>query len=124
MNISLIIPVYNEQDCIAENIAKILSASDLAQVDLTQVIIVDDGSEDDSIKALDGLRSRDPRVEIISFTRNFGKESAIFAGLFHCQGDAAIVMDSDLQHPPELIGPMVTAWKEGYDVVEACKIRR
>ena len=121
MGISLIIPVYNEQDCIAQNIAKILTASDLAKVDLTQVIVVDDGSEDDSNAALDDLRSRDPRVEIISFTRNFGKESAIYAGLFHCQGDAAIVMDSDLQHPPEMIGPMVTAWKEGYDVVEACK---
>ena len=121
MNISLVIPVYNEQDSLAENLARILSISDLAQVDLTQVIIVDDGSEDSSIKSLDGLRSKDPRVEIISFTRNFGKESAIFAGLSHCRGDAAIVMDSDLQHPPELIGAMVAAWKEGYDVVEACK---
>ena len=121
MSISLIIPVYNEQNCIAENLAKILSASDLAHIDLTQVIVVDDGSKDDSIKALDILRSKDPRVEIISFTRNFGKESAIFAGLTFCRGDAAIVMDSDLQHPPELIGPMVEAWQEGYDVVEACK---
>lgn len=121
MSISLIIPVYNEQTCIAKNLAEILVAADRDRVDISQVIVVDDGSVDGSFEVLDALRASDPRLEILSFTRNFGKESAIYAGLSHCRGEAAIVMDSDLQHPPELLGPMVEAWKQGFDVVEACK---
>lgn len=121
MSISLIIPVYNEQAGIADNLAKILALADRDNVDITQVIVVDDGSVDDSIETLEELLRIDSRLEILSFTRNFGKESAIYAGLLHCQGDAAIVMDSDLQHPPELLAPMAEAWGQGFDVVEACK---
>lgn len=121
MSISLVIPVYNEQVCIAHNLARILAVADHANIGITQVVVVDDGSIDGSMDALDSLRKNDRRLDVIVFTRNFGKESAIYAGLLHCRGDAAIVMDSDLQHPPELLGQMVKAWHQGFDVVEACK---
>jgi len=121
VSVSLVLPVYNEQVCIENNLSKIISIIDHDELDIQQILVVNDGSVDGSFKVLEDIRKSDSRLEILSFARNFGKESAIYAGLLHCGGDAAIVMDSDLQHPPELLEPMIEAWKQGFDVVEACK---
>jgi glycosyltransferase involved in cell wall biosynthesis len=123
VSISLVIPIYNEQACIVKNLTEILKTIDQYNIDINQVIIINDGSVDESVQSLSVLLPLDPRLELISFTRNFGKEAAIYAGLLHCRGDAAIVMDSDLQHPPNLISRMVEGWQQGFDVVEACKSR-
>lgn len=121
MSIGLVIPIYNEEKCIINNLKKILETINKDEIDITQIIIIDDGSTDDSVMILKDILPLDSRLELVSFTRNFGKEAAIYAGLLNCNRQAAIVMDSDLQHPPSLIRLMVEAWREGFDVVEACK---
>ena len=102
--ISLIIPVYNEQ----ENIPLIYQAlvqqlKPLANDFLYELIFIDDGSSDQSLDLIKKLADGDTAVKYFGFSRNFGKEIAITAGLNHCLGDAAIIIDADLQHPPELI---------------------
>jgi dolichol-phosphate mannosyltransferase len=100
----------------------VLDGLDLAACEL---ICVDDGSTDGSGECLDRLSAADRRIRVVHFTRNFGKEAALQAGLEAARGDAAIFMDADLQHPPELIPQLVELWRDGgYDVVEARKRSR
>ncbi len=82
-----------------------------------ELVFVDDGSTDRSDAILAELAQRDPRVRVIAFTRNFGHQAALCAGLDHCRGDAAVMIDADLQDPPEVIVDLHRAWKEGFDVV-------
>ena len=121
--ISLIIPSYNEQDNIAhtyETIDSILQKEHIPY----EIIFVDDGSIDNTYVNICALANKYSNVKGLSFSRNFGKESAIFAGLEAASGDCAIIMDCDLQHPPTLIPRMYELWKQGYEVVEAVKSDR
>ncbi len=121
--ISVIIPAYNEEENIentANVIGKILSDKNID----CEIMFVDDGSKDRTWEIISRLSAENPVVRGLKFSRNFGKEGAIFAGLKACDGDAAVVIDCDLQHPPELIPEMVNLWKQGYEVVEAVKASR
>ncbi|MFF4507242.1 glycosyltransferase family 2 protein [Streptomyces sp. NPDC001401] len=125
MLISIVAPCYNEEDVIErfhDQVQKV--AEELLPLghDM-EFVYVDDGSRDRTLAALERLADRDARVRYVSFSRNFGKEAALLAGLRHASGDSVIVMDADLQHPPELIKRMVDLRKEGYDQVIAKRTR-
>ena len=125
MLISIVAPCYNEEDVIErfhEAVQKV--AEDLLPLghDM-EFVYVDDGSRDRTLHVLQQLADLDARVRYVSFSRNFGKESALLAGLRHASGDCVVVMDSDLQHPPELIKRMVELRGEGYDQVIARRTR-
>ncbi|MFF5440365.1 glycosyltransferase family 2 protein [Streptomyces achromogenes] len=125
MLISIVAPCYNEQDVLArfhEEVQKV--AEELLPLghDM-EFVYVDDGSRDRTLAVLQELAARDARVRYVSFSRNFGKEAALLAGLRHASGDAVIVMDADLQHPPELIRRMVELREQGHDQVIARRTR-
>jgi glycosyltransferase involved in cell wall biosynthesis len=121
--ISLVVPAYNESRRIVANLECILAAVVAVPYDV-ELVVVDDGSSDDTAAQVEQLVQRDPRVRLLVFTRNFGKEAALFAGLEHARGDAVVVLDADLQHPPGLIPRMVHEWASGARVVEAVKHKR
>lgn len=112
--LSLVIPVFNEQDNLMVLHERLRQALQGVRAEL---IFVDDGSTDHSAALLRELQSRDPHVGVLRFSRNFGKEQAITAGLQVARGQAVILMDADLQHPPEMIPAMRAAWRDGADVV-------
>ena len=121
--LSIVVPVFNETDVLREfhdQLSKSLNALNLA----AEIIYVNDGSSDDSLRTLLSLRSSDSRVAIVNLSRNFGKEIAVTAGLDHVRGEAAVVIDADLQDPPEVIKDLVIKWREGYDVVYARRRER
>jgi len=122
--ISVIIPVYNEENQIIENInevRKVLSESG----DNFEMLLVDDGSTDDTWLKIKMLSKNISEVRALRFSRNFGKEAALCAGLEAAKGEACVIMDADLQHPPELIPQMISLWKkDGYEVVEGIKAFR
>jgi polyisoprenyl-phosphate glycosyltransferase len=113
----VIVPAFNEASGIGE-FHRRLSAV-MTGLGSWQVIYVNDGSTDDTLAILKRLRAADPHVALINLSRNFGKEIAMTAGLDHAAGDAVIVIDADLQDPPEIIPHLVAAWRDGYDVVYA-----
>lgn len=121
--ISLIIPVYNEEAIIRANLTAILDAAGGDWYAL-ELLAVDDGSRDASASEIAAAAAADPRIRSISFTRNFGKEAAILAGLAHAKGNAVVVLDGDLQHPPQLIPQMLEFWRQGIYLVEAVKADR
>lgn len=123
--ITLIVPVYNELSVIVANLTHILAKArpEGAPYSL-KLLVVDDGSTDGTAQALAQFCAQHPQTRHLRFTRNFGKEAAIQAGLEHAEGDAVIVLDSDLQHPPQLIPDMVSLWWAGAFVVEARKTHR
>lgn len=121
--LSIILPSYNEEGNIA-NSAEMLSAlMEREQIDY-ELIFVNDGSRDGTYNEIEKAAAKNPNVKGANFSRNFGKEAAIFAGLSLALGDACIVMDCDLQHPPETIPEMYRLWMEGYEVVEGIKSSR
>jgi glycosyltransferase involved in cell wall biosynthesis len=114
--LSVVVPVYNEEACV-EEMAKRLQAT-LADLDLDyEVIFVNDGSRDGTETAIAQLSDDDERFRYISFSRNFGHQIALAAGIDHARGDAVVTLDGDLQHPPELIPRLVEHWRAGKDVV-------
>lgn len=121
--LSVVVPVYNEESGLETLYTRIVAVLEGLDAD-AEILFVDDGSTDGSRILLDALRQRDPRIAVIGLSRNFGKEIALTAGLDHAQGDAVVVIDADLQDPPELIPELVTAWRHGYDVVYARRTRR
>ena len=115
--ISIVVPCYNEEEAIPlyyEAMAKQMAKMDYV---LFEIIFVNDGSKDKSLAIMRDLAKKDKRVRYVSFSRNFGKEAAMLAGLSYASGDCAVIMDADLQHPPELIPQMVDGYLEGYDQV-------
>ncbi len=114
--LSLIIPVYNEEATIAELDRRLKGfLRDMAET--WEVVFVDDGSQDRTADLLTELGAAEPRYKVISFSRNFGHQAAITAGIDRAQGDAVVIMDADLQDPPEVVTEMIQKWREGYDVV-------
>jgi glycosyltransferase involved in cell wall biosynthesis len=122
--LSVVVPVYNEERSLAE-FHRRLSAS-LAEISCSyEIIYSNDGSQDNTLQILQGLRAGDAAIGIINLSRNFGKEAAMTAGIDNTVGDAVIVMDADLQHPPELIGELYRVWREQkVDVVYAQRSSR
>lgn len=122
--LSVLIPVHNESDQIAQNLSLIHAEASKIGVPM-EIIVIDDGSTDNTWQALEMMAGQMPKVKALRFSRNFGKEAAICAGLAYSSGQACIVIDSDLQHPPELIPEMVRLWREEHwDVVEGIKRTR
>ena len=121
--ISVVVPMYNEAAIIGETHRRLIAA--MATLGVTwEVIYVNDGSTDTTLAIIDALRQTDRRLAVLNLSRNFGKEIATTAGLDHARGDAVIVMDADLQDPPEVIPQLVAAWHDGYDTVYAQRRRR
>jgi glycosyltransferase involved in cell wall biosynthesis len=121
--LSLVIPVYNEAESIPALRAALERVLAKLRIDY-EIILVDDGSHDDTWRALAAWHKSDARVHALRFPRNFGKEAALSAGLYHARGAAAVLMDSDLQHPPEIIPKFVEKWREGHDMVYAMRTSR
>ena len=114
--LSIVIPVHNESANIAPLCERLLPV--LERIGLAWgAIFVDDGSRDETWSLVKDLSRRDHRIGAVSFSRNFGKEIAIAAGLDHARGDAVVIMDADLQHPPEMIEAFVERWRQGYLMV-------
>ncbi len=123
VEISVVVPVYGEADNVGPLCARLVPI--LTRVSSSfEILFVDDGSPDETLAALAAQNAADPRIRAISFSRNFGKEIAIAAGLDHAGGDAVIIMDADLQHPPETIETFVDRWREGYVMVFGQRIDR
>jgi glycosyltransferase involved in cell wall biosynthesis len=112
--VSVVVPVYNEHGNLERLYGEI--AANLAG-ETFEVVFVDDGSTDDSLVVIEELAARYDTVRYLSFSRNFGHQAALRAGLAEARGDAVISMDADLQHPPSLLPEMIATWREGYDVV-------
>ncbi len=117
--LSVVVPAYNEQEVLAIFHARL--AASLAPLGLAwEVVYVNDGSRDATLAAMLALQAADPRVAVLNLSRNFGKEIALTAGLDHARGaEAVVVIDADLQDPPEVIAELVAAWRQGFDVVYA-----
>ncbi len=115
MMISVVIPAYNEAGNIKVIADKI--AEQLGKMDSYEIIFVDDGSTDSTLNEIKKIAKNDNSLKYISFSRNFGHQRALKAGLDHASGDCVISMDADLQHPPGLITELINKWREGYDVV-------
>ena len=124
-SLTIIIPVFNEERSITASLAKIMAVvQSLSGLSVT-VLLVDDGSTDATASLIRHACDADKNLHLLCLTRNFGKEAAMYAGLVAAQkSDAVVVMDGDLQHPPSLLPEMVQLWRQGYDVVEACKSSR
>ena len=121
--LSIIIPAYNEEKCIKQAYTVINSLMLQNNID-SEFIFVDDGSQDDTYKMISELSQEKENIVGLHFSRNFGKESAISAGLAAVGGDCAVVLDCDLQHPPEKIVEMYRLWEQGYEIVEGIKKER
>ncbi|MBE2269049.1 MAG: glycosyltransferase family 2 protein, partial [Anaerolinea sp.] len=120
---SIVAPIYNEEGNIAllfERISQVMSSTN----ESWELILVNDGSRDRSPEMMDDLAARDPHVRVVHFARNFGHQTAVTAGMDHASGDAVVLIDADLQDPPELILEMIERWKAGYQVVYAVREQR
>ena len=116
--VTVIVPVYNEEACLEALYARlsdVLSATD----DSYEILLVDDGSRDRSLEIIRHLAARDPHLSYVTFTRNFGHEAATTCGMNHARGQTVVIIDADLQDPPELIHDMLRQWREGYDMIHA-----
>ena len=121
--ISVVIPAYNEGEGVERALATIAAVLASCARDF-EIVVVDDGSRDNTYARVCRYAATDARVKGVSFSRNFGKEAAVLAGLKYAHGKAVIVIDADLQHPPELIPEMVAKWREGAKIVHAVKRSR
>lgn len=116
--LSLVVPVFNEQEVLPEFHRRLAGVLDALATDIdAEIVYINDGSTDATMRLLVDIHEHDERVMIVDLSRNFGKEIAMSAGLDHTHGDAVVVIDSDLQDPPELIPDMLKAWRAGSDVV-------
>ena len=119
--LSVVVPMYFEQDVARECYRRLSTA--LAEYRY-ELLFVNDGSTDGTLPILTELAAADPRVKIIDFSRNFGHQVAVTAGVDHARGDAVVIIDADLQDPPELIPKMVELWQQGWEVVYAKRVKR
>lgn len=123
--ISYVLPVYNEEEGIREFFAELVAQTQtLSKKYQFEFVFVNDGSQDNSWEVLQELRADDDRITLINFSRNFGHQRAVTAGLDHATGDAVIVMDTDLQDPPRVSLELISKWEEGFEVVYATRAKR
>ena len=122
-SVSVVVPTYNEQAALPIFHGRLSAVLDTLNLD-AQVIYVNDGSVDRTLDVIEEIRAQDARVALVDLSRNFGKEVALTAGIDHAIGDVVIVIDADLQDPPELIPELLQRWREGYDVVYAKRTTR
>jgi glycosyltransferase involved in cell wall biosynthesis len=120
---SIVIPVYNEEAVISETYQRIKKVMDSTQENY-ELLFVNDGSRDHTAEMITAISNWDETVKLINFSRNFGHQIAITAGMDYSVGDAIVVIDADLQDPPELILEMIAQWKQGYDIVYAKRVER
>ncbi len=121
--LSLVVPIWNEEEVIPELYRRVSEIMDSTR-ESWELICINDGSRDRSLELLLALRDKDPRIKIIDFSRNFGHQIAITAGSDFAEGDAVIIMDADLQDPPEVILRLIDQWRAGYEVVYAVRSTR
>ena len=121
--LSIVVPTYNEQAVLTTFFERLRRVTDEVSMD-TEILFVNDGSDDATLQMLLELRETEDDVAVLDLSRNFGKEIALTAGLRLARGDAVVVLDADLQDPPELIPEMIDAWRDGYDMVYAKRVRR
>ncbi len=121
--ISVVIPIFEEEENISRLYSRLTAVLKSKGTDY-EIVFVDDGSRDSSLKTLYTLSDQDPRMAIVELSRNFGHQVAISAGIDHARGKAVIVMDADLQDPPEVLPQFIEKWQEGHDVVYAIRKRR
>ncbi len=120
---SIVIPIYNEQENLPELYNRLKQIIDTLE-GKSELVLIDDGSKDNSLQILEELNQKDSGVHYLSFARNFGHQIAVTAGLNYAQGNAIIVMDADLQDPPEIIPELIEKWQQGYHVVYAQRVSR
>jgi len=120
---SFVIPIHDEEETLPELYRRLAALLDTLDGE-SEVILVDDGSRDDSYAVMIGLNHADPRFKVVRLSRNFGHQLAISAGVDFAAGDAVVLMDGDLQHPPEVVPEFIAKWREGYEVVYGVMRRR
>jgi glycosyltransferase involved in cell wall biosynthesis len=122
--LSVVLPVYNESETLEALFARLLPALEGSTQGSFEVLFINDGSSDGSDVILDAFHARDARVKVIHFSRNFGHQAALQAGLDAARGKAVVLMDADLQDPPEMVGAFVDRWRQGDEVVYAVRTER
>jgi dolichol-phosphate mannosyltransferase len=124
MLVSIVVPCYNEEAVLAELHGRLISMLEGVESVGFEIIYTDDGSRDRTPEILRGLQAGDSRVRVVSLSRNFGHQLAVTAGLEHTSGDAVVIIDADLQDPPEVIPEMLARWQDGYQVVYGLRAKR
>lgn len=124
MLVSVVVPCFNEEAVILETHRRVLAALEQLRPDTFEILYVNDGSSDQTLSFLESIQAADDRVRVLSFSRNFGHQIAVTAGLDHALGDAVVLIDADLQDPPEVIVEMVERWRDGYQVVYGMRTDR
>ena len=124
VRLSIVIPVHDEQESLSELVARLTAVTDRLSDVQTELILVDDGSRDASYSLMVACAGRDRRVKVVQLSRNFGHQVALTAGIELARGDAIVLMDADLQHPPELLIEFVAEWRGGNDVVYGVMVGR
>ncbi len=124
MLVSVVVPCYNEEPVIRETHKRLVHTLEQLEPDRFEIVYVNDGSRDSTLEILEELQSLDMRVRVLSFSRNFGHQIAVTAGLDHALGDAVVLIDADLQDPPAVILEMVERWRDGYHVVYGMRTDR
>jgi len=120
---SVVVPLYNEETVINESYKRLKSVMDSTK-QIYEILFINDGSHDNTRDMVENICRNDKSIKLINFSRNFGQQAAITAGLNESLGDAVIVIDVDLQYPPETIIDMIKKWKEGYEVVYGKRVKR
>ena len=121
--ISVIVPIYNEEEVFHLSYKKIKETMD-SSGEKYELIFINDGSRDKSLELLTQCQKDDKNVRVLSFSRNFGHQNAVSCGMEHASGDCAVIIDADLQDPPEVIYQMIAKWKEGFDIVYGKRLKR
>jgi len=122
--VSVVVPCFNEEEMVSEIHRRLAALADSRPTERFELLFVNDGSRDNTLECLKKAAASDARVRVVSFARNFGHQLAVTAGIDHAQGDAVVLIDADLQDPPEVIGEMIDRWREGYQVVYGVRTER